>query len=331
MSRLLRANFARIFKSWYFQLGAVIFIVVNFIVPFSTYRDMQKYPEFYHHDYEFVDELTPEERDEYIRGMERETLHEGYMFSTGLFLPFITTVVIGLFIGTDYSDGTIRNKLVVGHKRKNVYLSNLITAISVSELIYLAGLATSYITARILFDNTILPASEIFMYILAGIFVTASWAAICTSVSMLFHSKAGCITLTLLFACAMSVFSAEIIMSLENPLYYDETVYMNSATEEIVQLPTTIEKMTPNDLYMAGIDPEEVDQYVSQKEEDPNVPHGIKRKVFKLINVATPGCQYIHIGDWEKSYNDTTILWSSLVILAVTSAGIFVFRKQNLK
>ncbi len=331
MSRLLRANFARIFKSWYFQLGAVIFIVVNFIVPFSTYRDMQKYPEFYQHDVEIMEDWTPEEREDFIREAERYTLHEGYMFSTGMLLPFIATVVIGLFIGTDYSDGTIRNKLVVGHKRINVYLSNLITAVSVSELIYLAGLASSYITARILFDNSILSASEIFMYILAGIFATASWAAICTFISMLFHSKAGCIAITLLLACAMEVFSTEIIYSLDNPEYYDENVYMLEDTGRIVELPKPFEEMTEEEFLKLGITYGEIDNLVSQKGEDPNAPHGIKRKVFKLVRDASPGCQYIHIGDWDKSYNDTTILWSSLVILAATSAGIVVFRKQNLK
>ena len=31
------------------------------------------------------------------------------------------------FIGTEYSDGTIRNKIVVGHSRSTIYLANLLT------------------------------------------------------------------------------------------------------------------------------------------------------------------------------------------------------------
>ncbi|MGY3662454.1 MAG: hypothetical protein ACXAHE_00930 [Roseburia sp. 1XD42-69] len=40
-----------------------------------------------------------------------------------------------MFLGTDYSDGTIRNKLTVGHTRTNIYLANLIVTFAAGLLI----------------------------------------------------------------------------------------------------------------------------------------------------------------------------------------------------
>ena len=334
MIRLLRANYARIFRSWYFQLGAVIFIIVNVVMPISTYRDMKKYPEYYTQDVIDLDEIpfnSEEDRDEYIEYTIKETSHEGYMFDSGGLFFFIIPIIVGLFIGTDYSDGTIRNKLVVGHTRINLYLANLITCISVSVLIYLAGIAASYITSLICFKNDVLSASETFLFVIAGILITASWTAICTLISMLLHSKAGSVVITLLIACFMAIFSVEIIYALTEPEFLDENVYMLEESATTFEFSKPFEEMTEEDFMDQGITPGEIDNLVSLKGENPNVPHGVKREIFKLVRDASPGCQIQNLADWQDEYNDKTILWSSIIILLTTSAGIFVFRKQNLK
>ncbi len=60
---------------------------------------------------------------------------EHYYFMFLAYVDFFFAVVTSMFLGTEYSDGTIRNKLIVGHTRTNVYLANLIVTFVASLLI----------------------------------------------------------------------------------------------------------------------------------------------------------------------------------------------------
>ena len=50
-----------------------------------------------------------------------------YLLSPLSIISFFCPIFSGIFIGTEYSDGTMRNRLIVGHTRKNIYLANFIT------------------------------------------------------------------------------------------------------------------------------------------------------------------------------------------------------------
>ena len=51
----------------------------------------------------------------------------GSVMQTFPFMPILYAVFIGLFIGVEYQDRTLRNKLICGHSRLVVYFSLLVT------------------------------------------------------------------------------------------------------------------------------------------------------------------------------------------------------------
>lgn len=53
-------------------------------------------------------------------------------FIYALFVPLMVSLLTALFIGTDYSDGTMRNKLIAGHVRRKIYVANLISNVQAS-------------------------------------------------------------------------------------------------------------------------------------------------------------------------------------------------------
>lgn len=51
------------------------------------------------------------------------------MFAYPVLIAFMIPALIGIFLGTEYSEGTLRNKLMIGHSRRNIYLANLLTTL----------------------------------------------------------------------------------------------------------------------------------------------------------------------------------------------------------
>ena len=106
MRKLLSANFFSMISSKRFWLSAALFAVMPIAVDVDLYQ-MQ------------VGDWNP-------------TI-DGSLLSFVPVLFLLLPALCGLFINTDYHDGTIRNKLTVGRSRASVYLANFIT-------VFLAGL-----------------------------------------------------------------------------------------------------------------------------------------------------------------------------------------------
>lgn len=54
-------------------------------------------------------------------------------------VPFFASVFASLFLGTEYSNGTLRNKLMIGSARADIYFSSLITVAAGGLLIMANG------------------------------------------------------------------------------------------------------------------------------------------------------------------------------------------------
>lgn len=73
---------------------------------------------------------------------------DGIAFGCLIILGIVFSVVVSMYIGTDYSDGTIRNKIVVGKSRWCIYFSNFLICTGICLFIYIFGILTSYALGR---------------------------------------------------------------------------------------------------------------------------------------------------------------------------------------
>ena len=63
---------------------------------------------------------------------------DGCLFECLPMMGLISAIFTSLFIGSEYSDGTIRNKIIVGHSRIRIYLVNFIVCAIASVLFSLS-------------------------------------------------------------------------------------------------------------------------------------------------------------------------------------------------
>ena len=112
------------------------------------------------------------------------------------YLPWnwiIMPIFISIFIGNDFADGTIRNKIIVGHTRTNIYLSNLIINIIVCLVYSITYIITTLITSLILKYSITIPTSKFIYLLITSIFTNISIVSIFTLISMLANNKSSSI------------------------------------------------------------------------------------------------------------------------------------------
>ena len=97
MSRLLSAGLIRLKKSKLFWLFCGLMFALGLFFPASLYLQAQKY--------------------------NLATTIDQTFFSHVMYMGVISAVFVSLFIGTEYSDGAIRNKLMIGHSRISIYFA----------------------------------------------------------------------------------------------------------------------------------------------------------------------------------------------------------------
>lgn len=159
MSKLLRADFYRMYynKRLWLCVSAMIMAAIFFII-------MQ---------YSAMDYVVP--------------------FSRVIFLPMTfygiaTAALISFFVGDDFSDGVIRNKIVAGRSRSSIYLSNLICACSACVLVYMLTVGVTIAIGINLFENDVTLA-DFLKFFMLGLFSSLAFGSIFAMISMLNCNK----------------------------------------------------------------------------------------------------------------------------------------------
>lgn len=177
MSRLLYADFARMYSKKRVWLYCVAMFAVAIMFVIMQYTAM-----------------------DYVVSLDR------VIFLPMSFYGVIVAALVSMFIGDDFSDGVIRNKLVAGRSRYAIYLSNLITVWTACIVIYIVSIVTTIGFGISLFENTI-TGTELMMFLGLGLMTCLSYGSIFGMLSMLIGNKSTAVLMCMGVAFAMLFFS----------------------------------------------------------------------------------------------------------------------------
>lgn len=276
MRKLLSAEFSRLFrdKTFWFCIGAMLMYAVAYML--NGVRQATISLAEYHY-----------------------TLDD-YYFHFALVIGLFCALFCSMFLGTEYSDGTIRNKLVVGHTRVDIYLANL----SVTFL------ATLFVMAVWLIGALVgVPALGVWQmgiphlleYLLIAVLFVAAFSSVFTFIGMLSANKAVTVAVSIFLFLGLFMSAIMIYNGLQQP--------------EMASGVT----MTQNGIQM------------SEPQPNPAYIGGVKRAIYEFMMDFLPTGQGILM--WQQQIaNPLRMMLSSAVLTIVpTLCGIAVFKKKNLR
>ena len=116
---------------------------------------------------------------------------EALLNTNFLVFGILLSVFIGLFIGSEYSDGTIRNKLVAGNSRTAIYLSNLITCILGGFIMQVINFIELNIISIVIYKLPIPLTLKTVEKQVVALYIIVAYTAIFLLVTTLICSKSG--------------------------------------------------------------------------------------------------------------------------------------------
>ena len=102
-----------------------------------------------------------------------------------MFLGIVLAAFVSLYLGREYSDGVIRNKLIIGHSRMSIYLANLLTVTLGAFLMHGIFFLAMFLLGRLYGLPMELGFGELAPAALLGFLFIIAYASIFTMVSML--------------------------------------------------------------------------------------------------------------------------------------------------
>lgn len=276
MRRLLRANFSRLLKNKLFWILISIELFMGGLFPVLHYMDN-------------IDEKSAWTMDSTI-------------FIYSLFVPLMVSLLTALFIGSDYSDGTMRNKLIAGQVRRNIYAANLVVNMEAAFLLCFAFWISHICIGTPLLGWFVSDAKKILGYLLVTLAMVAACVAIFTLISMLCSNKAYSVAGCILIIFMLLFVGVRITAALNEPEMYDAYSYMSEGV-------TVQEDETPN----------------------PNYVSGVKRQIYNFLNEFLPGGQMIKLSNMNAEHLGRYAVYDGIILAFVTGCGILSFRRKDLK
>ncbi len=276
MNKLLRSHFSRLWKNKLFWLCMGAMLVYSIVYMLNGCRQ------------------AATDMSEYQYGLDQ------YYFHFALWIGFFCALFSSMFFGTEYSDGTIRNKITVGHTRVDIYMSSLVTTFTATLLIMSAWLLGALIAVPAL-GFWKMGALHLLEYLLIAVMFVLAFSAICTVVNILSSNKAVTVVISILLFLGLLLFASMVYNGLSEP-------EMTSGVQ-----------LTANGLEMAEPTP------------NPKYITGLTRKVYDFIVDFLPTGQGLRMWQLEISNPIRMLISSVFITIFTTVGGVFAFKRKNIK
>ncbi len=275
MNKLLKANFSRLRKDKVFWIETVFMFVWGIFLTVGPYLDDAIYDSHNYFDQNLLVYVA--------------------------FIGCCASVFCSMFSGTEYSNGTIRNKLVVGHLRSSIYLSNLITCIA-SAMIMTAVFLLSYCTVgAFLSEPPIAKPKELIFLIFISLFTVVAYVSIFNMLSMLITKKSISAILCLLLFFGLLILAFFIKGRLDAPEFTPEY------------------GLTANGIELLGQKP------------NPKFLQPAARRIYQCFLDILPTGQSIELSMFSVVHPYLMMVYSVVISVITTILGIFIFRKKDIK
>lgn len=280
MRKLLSANFSRLWKSKIFWvLEAVCFVFGVFVytlVAINTRNLGQGWLEYNAH---------------------------AYFYLPILFIAVVIAIFSCFFIGTDYSDGTIRNKLIVGHSRKGNYLSYLMVTAAVAML-FVAGYLLAVFAVGLPFSGSaVITHVELQPWRMMNfVLVIMEYTALFVLLSMLDSNKARNVVISLLVAVSVIMIGMMLYGRYAQPEFVNHVVVLPDGGIELKQ-------GTANSKYLSGT----------------------IRTVVEWSTLLLPSGSVMLSLDRNLDFDWRNPLVSVILIIVLTGIGIQLLKKKDIK
>lgn len=275
MYKLLDAGFARIKKNKVFWGCIIVSIGIAIFMLISNYLD-------------FIN---------YNAQIQTSELVSNYLPMIGIFIAIFT----GLFVGTEYSDGTIRNKIIAGHTKTNIFLSNFIISSIIAIIFEIVWTLVVLLIAVPVFGKPTIGLNVLLITCFDSIIFIIAYCAIFNFISVLSCNKTiSAVSCILLFFIMLGV-----------------TV----TSFNIIQTPATVQE--------GGLDPDT--GIVNFKEVDnPKYPSDAKRRFYQTIVDIIPMGQAFSLGAGLDTNVYMLPIYSVAIIVIFNGTGVYLFNRKDL-
>ena len=216
-----------------------------------------------------------------------------------LFIAILIPLVCAQFIGEDYADGTIRNKVICGHSKGAVYLSNLILCSAAALIMCTAAMAPGLALGLPLLGGFSMGPARAVLFFVGVYTLSLVWAALFTLLAMLVNRRIAAMLLSLALLA------------------------VGAYLEGRLEAPPTVQGYTIN-----------VNGELTLAEESPNpayVPEGPVRDTIQFLSDFTPGGQTLQHINQRAKRPELLIAYDAVLFVLSTGAGLLLFRRKDLK